>query len=504
MITILLKNFLLLSLILKILFFHSDFQENSLERLNIESLNFDKLKIAYQVYTDFLNNHRIYDFDDMVPLAISTISSLPSTKKYLICPYDYLLVDEFQDTSLIQLKLLISILNTDNFYAVGDDDQSIYSFRGADPSIITTIKRIFPTLTTYILSENYRSISPIVDLSNKLIRHNSNRYLKEGRATIKTYNKTYIPLVYKEYESHYEEAEEIVKYIKNISKDKNIAILIRTYESGEVIRGLLIRNNINFVSSTKSNESIFKFKPIDISMAFISFAFKRNRNIKDKSNRYELIKILTTIKSTIPNFAINKDDVLMEDIKAYVGDSMSLKEDYKKLDCILSTIDNLLPEIAFEFIRRACGLDDYFRNEYNKKNIPYENYLDKMEEFKEITKGFSSNEALISFRNRYEDEIEINKKVKDNVKANVIFSTIHYVKGMEFNEVWIPNLNANILPSSKAKIPEEIEEERRLLYVAITRAKEKLILSSHKKEGNKISLPSPFLRELDFSNLRIL
>ncbi len=440
----------------------------------------------------------------MVPFAISTINSLSREKKELICPYLYLLVDEFQDTSFNQLKLLMSILNSDNFFAVGDDDQSIYSFRGADPSIMLNLKKSFPNLTSYILSENYRSITPIVELANKLIRHNSSRIQKDGKATINSYNTSYSPIRYKEYESHYEEAKEIVNYIKDIPEDKNIAILIRTHESGEVIKGLLIRNNIKFISSTGSNESIFSFKPVDIAMAFISFSFKRNRNLKNKSNRHELIKILRILNSNIPCFAINKEDVLMEDIKSYVGYNALLREDYLRLDCILSAIDNLIPEIAFEFIRRACGLDDYFKREYSKNGIPYENYMDKMDEFKEIIKGISSNEALISFRKMYEDEIGINKNIKENIKANVILSSIHSVKGMEFNEVWIPNFNANIIPSSKAKGKEEIEEERRLLYVAITRAKEKLIFSSHKKEGNKISLPSPFIKELDFSNLRNL
>ncbi|MDU1042517.1 MAG: ATP-dependent helicase [Clostridiales bacterium] len=457
-----------------------------------------KLTDVFVSYASYLEKYRLYDFDDMVDFAYSTFKGMSERKRKETCPYSYLMVDEFQDTSVKQFDLLCAVASNENFFAVGDDDQSIYSFRGSDPSIILNFRKVFPRSAIYILSENYRSVPSVVNLSNRLILHNSKRYSKSGKAVRPQYSHT-DSITYNEYENHYEEAAAIAKYIKEKENNKELAVFLRTYGSGEIIKALLVRNNIEFIS--KGSGSIFDFMPFDIIMSFFTSAYKNCKKIRDPNNRSELLKVLRVVDPTIPTFLLNREDILMSDFKPCISALPDLYGKYSKVEYLLSLLFSLNPEAGFDFIKKACGVDVFFANEYRAYGIPLENYNEKMDIFREILKNISSIEALISFQKSYTDRKDITANNKASDRASVIISSIHSAKGLEFDEVWIPNLNEDIIPSSQSKTDEEIEEERRLLYVAMTRAKEKIIFSAHKYEHGRPKKLSRFLCELDFSNL---
>ena len=451
----------------------------------------DLFEKVFPVYAAFTEKNKYYDFDDMTCLAGMMLKKMPDNmKKSLQCRY--LLIDEFQDTSFSQLNVLREITARDNIFAVGDDDQSVYSFRGASPLILKKFHSLYTNNKLYYLKDNYRCNKIITSAANAVIRENKQRFPKE---IISRYFSAGFPqgVEIKEFGTEHEEIKSVGEFLRSekYSPDKTCAVLTRTNHEAEMVCNMLKRAGVEFNSALK-NRNPFDHYSTDIILSFIMFSLKRVA-FADISNVFRIML------PEIPNSALfacfNGDyGSVMANVFEYAsgaGLSGELNETVLKL----RLLNDMEPHMQVMFIRNACGLDDYFRRKCRQSGEDYEIYEERVDTFTEFSKEFSTPESLVDHLRALEAG-EKEQKAVDVTGCGVNVMTLHASKGLEFDLVWIINVNEGIIPFKKAVEKGLAEEERRLFYVGMTRAKDMLILSFHRSFGNKRCERSAFLKEL--------
>lgn len=449
-------------------------------------------KKIYPAYAAFTEKNKYYDFDDMTCLAGLMLKKMPDNiKRLLQCRY--LLIDEFQDTSFSQLCVLRKITAGDNIFAVGDDDQSVYSFRGASPLILRKFHSLYTNNKIYYLKENYRCNKIITSAANAVIRENKQRFSKE---IISRHVSAGLPqgVEIKEFGTEHEEIKSVGEFLKSdmYAADRSFAVLTRTNHESELVCNMFKRAGIVFNSALKKKNP-FDHYSTDSILSFIMFSLKR-ATLADFSN---VFKILIP---EIPNRALSacfKGDFesTMTNVYKYAtgaGISWELNEAVLKL----RLLKGMEPRMQVMFIRNACGLDDYFRRRYLKSGEDYEAFEERVDAFTEFAKEFSTPESMVDHLKCLESGTLLHESEELDPDCRVNVMTLHASKGLEFDIVWIINVNEGIIPFKKAVEKGMTEEERRLFYVGMTRARDMLILSLHRSFGNKRSERSTFLKEL--------
>ena len=451
-----------------------------------------KKKIA-QVYTEYekqLKANNALDFDDLLLKTVQLLQTQPDVLEYYQERFRYIMVDEYQDTNTVQFKL-VSLLagKYQNLCVVGDDDQSIYKFRGANIMNILNFEKEYPNAKVIKLEQNYRSTSTILNAANEVIRHNTGRKEK----SLWTENGEGEKIQFRQFDSAYDEADYIVSDIKdkvNSGKReyKDFAILYRTNMESRSMIDVLTKRKIPFVLLDKGYNFFNHFICRDL-INYLKLSIDQyDKNafawIINKPFRYMSKENL----SYINNYKEDKSpfDILIN------------KKDMPPFQC--KKIDDLRKEIlylnkmslgsAIQYIISTMGYIDYLREYANKYGQSLDDLEDVLEEFKGAAEGFKTITEFLVHVNNVEEQIESSKVVEDGV----ILSTIHGVKGMEFNNVYIINCNEEVIPH-KSSMEENIEEERRLFYVGITRAINNLYVFSPKTMRGKFREASRFIAE---------
>ena len=470
---------------------------NDVEYLKEYETHFVKKELfgkLYPAYSDFLKNNGYYDFDDMTFLAWKKLETMSNADKKRFM-HRYLLIDEFQDTSFSQLRFLSSVSESDNVFVVGDDDQSIFSFRGSSPSILKKFCSLYPDTKTYYLEDNYRCNKIITSAANMLIRKNKNRFPKEIRpvgGSVSPFHGVEV----REYKTEHDEIKNVADHLKSWDTDcdKSFAILTRTNYEAQLICNMLKRRGIDYISALK-DKNPFEHHSTDMILSFISLSAEKHVTLTD------LINVFKVLMPEVPVAALSaccKEDcdktfVMLNDYSEKAGFERQFKEALNRL----KLLSEMPPEMQVFFIRNACGLDMYYKLRCMKKGEEYDIYESCADAFAEFSKDFSTSAGLLEYMKRLKDEAACCLPVPEKDKrSNINVMTLHASKGLEFDHVWIINVNQGIIPFRKAVENGMIEEERRLFYVGMTRARDKLFLSWHRSVGNKKSERSVFLKEL--------
>lgn len=426
------------------------------------------------------------DFDDMVLLCYHLLKDNLSVRAKWQQVYTYILVDEFQDANELQyevLKLLGHPCN--NIFAVGDDDQSIYSFRGAKPDIMQTFEQELPNVQIIILTENYRSTENIIKASLSLIGHNQNRYMKNSKGSGVPGSE----VVLFTFQNKEEELENIVHFIQNYRKKgslRDIAVIYRVNREMQFLSEKLVQHNIPFYCK-EGIKSIYQHFCVQDVLTYLKFAM-------GNTNRETFYHIMNRPKRYISRNAVRTGKVDFVQLYQYYKDKPYMIERIQVFESYLHRISSMNPYAAIHCIRKGIGYDEYIKEMAYQKQVSSEEWLFLLDQVQNRAKEFVTIEQWLSYIDSYEKELQ--KKKQDTIDDAVSLSTIHGSKGLEYSIVIIPDVNEGILPFHKAILPSEIEEERRMFYVAMTRAKHQLLIFSVKETKKSSQTISRFIDEI--------
>ena len=462
------------------------------------NLEYDKNIVkVYEKYLEKLKLNNSVDFDDLLILPIRLFREYPSVLESYQERYKYILIDEYQDTNECQYifsKMLAKKYK--NIFVVGDNDQAIYAFRGANYKNILNFEKDYPDCKTILLEENYRSTKTILNAANSVIKNNKLRKDKN----LWSNNEEGELIKYIRTDGEKEEADYVAKEIKKLISEGvdpvDIAVLYRTNAQSRVMEEACLKNNI-------------PYKIIG------SFYFYNRKEIKDLIcylrliNNYKddvsLLRVINVPKRKIGEKTIdNISNVALVNNSCLFDAINSGKElEFKNLILDLKEkCENLSLTEMVELVLDKSGMKQELENE---KSLDSEIRLENLEEFKSITKNYEEEYGVISLDD-FLNEISLVSDMSEHQDGNnkVSLMTVHSVKGLEFDDVFVIGMEEGIFPHYNAineGTNSAIEEERRLCYVAITRAKKKLWLLNAKKRmlfGNtQVNPPSRFMDEID-------
>lgn len=471
---------------LKLFFNKIGFMKNSMyDQSYLDQVEIKNIKSIYKEYEEFKKAHYFIDFDDMQIMALKLLDDkrlLKSIKNR----YKYFQLDEGQDTSYLQFKILEKIIYPENnILIVADDDQSIYSFRAANPNYLLDFQKRYPNGKILTLDQNHRSQKNIVNISYKFIEKNKNRYPKKVFTNKDPSSKVKLGIL--------KDSKKLYNYIiENINEDRKTAILYRNNISSINLISFLIKENRPF-SIVGQNLDFFESKMFEDLIKIIEFSENFNEveifediyyKIKTYLNKDQVREL--TYKSLNQNVF---DYFYEKDLKDYQLDALI------KIEKELKHIRSLPIPRKISFIYKHMGYQDY-ANLISKKHLE-ETYNKDI--FIESMINFT--EDLTTIDDIYEKISYVNSILKIKRPTNLILSTIHSSKGLEYDDVFIIDLVKNEFPvlASKDDYYERLEEERRIFYVGMTRAKENLHLLSLEFRNKKRVDPSSFY--LDIKNI---
>jgi len=448
---------------------------------NVRNAAFPDIDQMAAFYTRMKEQERKIDFEDMLCKCLRLFKSDAAVLASWRGRFDHILIDEFQDINRIQyeiVELLAYPLN--NIFAVGDDDQAIYSFRGSSPRFMLDFPKTHGNASVYQLEANYRCPEIIVKAANSLIMSNVSRYPKKVYSASETVG----ALTLREYRGQLEESLAIRDKILDLQKNgvpyNEIAVLARTNGMLELIDETLTNAGARTIGFRGSRKGSSAFMETDIeAYARLAAGPPLRKDFLRVMNRPLRYLIRGAVSGEIIDWG--------EMIRHYGKDSGTLKS-LTELIRHLEIIRRLSPELAVSYIRKAVGYDRFlemYAMELNRDVSAWERALDDMEE---EARSYSD---LFSWLDR--------PKGVDRKRADaeaVRLATYHGAKGLEYEVVFMPFLNDGHAPYKKAITVEEIEEERRMAYVGVTRAKKYLALSFVREVNGKPSPPSRFIREI--------
>lgn len=434
-------------------------------------------------YDKALKERQLLDFDDMISAAFKILKHNEVLRRKWQKRFAYVIVDEFQDVNRIQYEVIKLLAGPwKNLFIVGDDDQSIYGFRGAMPDIMQQFKTDFPDATDLYLTENFRSCEKIVSLAGRIISQNKNRIHKSLLAQ----KKGGIVNIYFE-ESGKEEEQRLLEHLARLSGEIlcQSAVIVRT--NREAIRYLrLIKTHQIPVMESRDRQQIspeLQFIQNDFE-AFLRFC-------KEGYRRRDFLQIMNKPEHFIAREALTEEIVSLEKLMEYYKENKKIKEAVRVLFFHLKKAEKMTFSMAVRYFRNVIGYNEYLK-ERAKGLQEYEEYMRIADEWQLIYKKQKENESCDAFfhRIRQEDLFLSQKETKKSQTKGISVITMHSAKGLEFQQVFLPDVNEGVIPAKQSRSFESIEEERRLLYVAVTRAKEVLTIYYTKERGRK---PSRFI-----------
>lgn len=446
----------------------------------------EHFKNIFAIYEEYKKTVGKLDFDDMLEKAYVLLRDNKEILNIWSKKYKYILVDEFQDVNKAQYDLIKLVASAHkNIFIVGDDDQSIYRFRGARPEFMLNFHKDYNELKTVVLNVNYRSTDQIISIANSIIKENKNRFEKNIKGLGEAGPKPKIMLSY----DREKEALHIGKKIKamgNVNLN-SISVLYRTNMQARAISDAFMNLNIPFKIKDSISLVYEHWAAKDI-CAYLRLAIDRRSN-------EDLVRIINKPKRYISKAHIMDAGVKNMNLIDYLYSSPSVKQySLSKVEELMFYLNSLKSRNTYEaikYIRFAVGYDDYIRDFASYRNINPKGLLEIVTELMEAAKNYEKIEDYLIHAEKAVEENKNNTKKLDLEGVNL--STIHSAKGLEYETVFIAGCIEGFIPYEKSKTDAEIEEERRLLYVGVTRAKKNLFISVVETKNDEEVKPSRFL-----------
>lgn len=442
----------------------------------------------YKDYEGCLSRSRLIDFDDMLTYTYELFTQRPDILGFWQNKYKYILVDEFQDINRIQYEIIRMMAQPENnLFIVGDDDQSIYRFRGSKPEIMLNFTKDYPDARQVLLDTNYRCGRYIVETSKNLISYNTERFDKDIIPS-KTDD---TPVEYITFDSRKDEnlylIREIDKLIKQGAELSDIAVLMRTNTQPRQLIEQLMEYNLPFKTKDRIPNLYEHWIARDI--------FTYLRIAAGGRSRRDFYQIMNRPKRYLSRNSLCEETVAFDEwIKLY-DEQPWIAERIEKLEYDLKMLSRMNPYAAINYIRKGVGYDDFLIEYAEYRSMNKEELFDILEEIQSGAKGYKTYEEWDEHIKAYTEEIKRLAELKAANLNAVTISTLHSAKGLEYEHVFILDVNEGIMPYKKAVLDKDIEEERRLFYVGMTRAKTRLSLYSVKSINDKNTAISRFVNE---------
>ena len=459
------------------------------------------IKEIYYEYQSILRKNNSVDFDDLLLLPVKMFMEHKDILESYQDRYKYILVDEYQDTNEVQYKLTKLLANKyKNIFVVGDPDQSIYMFRGANFRNILNFERDYKNAKVIPLEENYRSTNNILEAANSVIKNNKERKEKnlwsnKGEGSKVKYLRAYdgrheIQLVLDEIKKLYESGYEY----------NDISVLYRTNAQARLVEEMFLKSNVPY--RVVGSYYFYNRKEIKDLICYL-------RLILNKDDEISLMRVINVPKRGIGEATIKKleENARDNNISMFEAISKGKELTFKELilDLIKDSEELSLTDLIEDILNKSGIRDEYEQS----KSLENELRLDNLEEFKSITKTFEDRTGSVSLE-EFLEEVSLVADISEHQEESdsVTLMTMHSAKGLEFKVVFLVGMEDGIFPHQNAFFESQgLEEERRLCYVGITRAKEKLYISNAKRRmlygKDVINPPSRFIKEIDDSLLEI-
>lgn len=457
--------------------------------------DFSRLYSMYEMYKKKVSK---IDFDDMLIMTYKMLRNSPQKLDFVRQVYRYILIDEFQDINRVQFEIIRMIASpSNNIFAVGDEDQSIYGFRGARPDFLIEFEKYFEGTEKILLDINYRSNSEIIEISNNLIKNNKNRFEKTIKCALGNGADIRYKIPYDPEEEASETGKEIAQMVKDGIRDySDFAVIYRTNIQSRALVDAFMNMRIPFIVKD-ATVTIYNHWAVSDIMAYLRLSL--NPDIPADWER-----IINRPLRYIPKASIAKAKASDNFIGTLLDDD-NLKKIQKRgieeLDIDMSYIKGLNPKNAISYIRSTLDYDRYVLDYCQNRKIKPGGIIEIINEFESSAVNFSTIEEFFSHIEQVKISAEENSM--NNREYGVTFTTMHSAKGLEFDHVYIIGACEGISPHEKTldedddeKREQQIEEERRLMYVGITRARKSVCVSSPKNRYSKKISESRFVSEM--------
>jgi DNA helicase-2/ATP-dependent DNA helicase PcrA len=450
---------------------------------------------AYEEYKKSDSGKLLVDYDDMLTIANQVLEEDRALLRTYQQRYDYVLTDESQDTSMVQHAVIEKLVSRHgNLCVVADDDQSIYSWRGAEPSYLLNFTKVYPNAVVLFMEQNYRSSKDIVNVANRFIKRNKNRYDKN----MFTKNQSYKPIVIKSLADYKYQVKYLVQEIKKIENLREVAVLYRNNASSIILMNEFDRAGIPFYMKDTDNRFFSHWVVEDI-LNFMRMTFTDKRpdileKIHTKLNGYITKQQMAVLKE------INNNESVFDNLLNFVELQDYQKKQIQECKETFQQMRGIPPLDAIQIIRTKLGYEKALEKISGRLGFRKESLIGILNTLEEIAEPLKTMEEFAK-RLKYLESVMRTSKLMKGHNA-VTFSTFHSAKGLEFERVYMIDLIDGIIPSSediKSNLEgntELMEEAVRLFYVGMTRAKWYLELISYRKRDGEQVQESQFVRDV--------
>ena len=451
----------------------------------------DVFRKIYNEYEEYLRKYQKIDFDDMLVFTYELFKEREDILKQWQQRFRYLLIDEFQDINKLQYDIVKMLAKPeDNLFIVGDDDQSIYRFRGAKPEIMLGFEKDYPMCKKTLLSINYRCSADIVEGAGRVIKNNTKRFQKE----IKASRGKKEPIQVHEVKNQREENEEIINLIREYNRNgtlfSEMAVIFRTNTQPRLLLEKMMEYNIPF----KMRDGIPNIYDHFIARNLMSYMKLAVGN----RERAVFLDIMNRPKRYLSRDHVPNPTISFSELKIALSDKKWMVERIEQLEADLKLLSNMSPYLAINYIRKGMGYEDFLKEYASFRKMNAEDLFEVLDEIQMGAKEYASMEDWFRHIREYSEHLKQQVEQGQKNADGVMMTTMHSSKGLEFNTVFLLDANEEVTPHKKAVKDADLEEERRMFYVAMTRAKEHLHIFSVEDYFSKKLTRSRFVGELLF------
>ena len=443
----------------------------------------------YRKYEEMHRREGLLDFDDMMTMTYELLTQRVDILAAWQRHYRYILVDEFQDINLLQYAILRLLADPErNLFIVGDDDQSIYRFRGAKPEIMLNFPKDYPDAKQIVLDRNFRSVASVIRAAQLVIRENTKRFAKRAVHVRKGQGQIDI----REFSGQEHESLYLIKKVQESLAGgippNEIAVLYRTNQGARPYAERLMEFNIPF-EMRDALPNIYEHWIAKDLFAYLHLA-------RERLDRAEFLQVMNRPKRYIARDAIDAKVISLETLRTYYEDKDWMLDRIDRLELDLRMLKDMAPYAAVNYIRYGMNYEEYLQEYAKARRMKPEELTDILDEIQDGCRPFKTVEAWYEHLTAYKERLLEQRGKKERDPDAITLATLHSAKGLEFQEVFLVDVNEGTIPHRKASMEADLEEERRLFYVGMTRAKDRLHLFYVRERYGKRVDPSVFLEPL--------
>ena len=443
----------------------------------------------YRKYEEVHRREGLLDFDDMMTMTYELLTQRADILAAWQRHYRYILVDEFQDINLLQYAILRLLADPErNLFIVGDDDQSIYRFRGAKPEIMLNFPKDYPDAKQIVLDRNFRSVASVIRAAQLVIRENTKRFAKRAVHVRKGQGQVDI----REFSGQEHESLYLIKKVQESLAGgippNEIAVLYRTNQGARPYAERLMEFNIPF-EMRDALPNIYEHWIAKDLFAYLHLA-------RERLDRAEFLQVMNRPKRYIARDAIDAKVISLETLRTYYEDKDWMLDRIDRLELDLRMLKDMAPYAAVNYIRYGMNYEEYLQEYAKARRMKPEELTDILDEIQDGCRPFKTVEAWYEHLTAYKERLLEQRGKKERDPDAITLATLHSAKGLEFQEVFLVDVNEGTIPHRKASMEADLEEERRLFYVGMTRAKDRLHLFYVRERYGKRVEPSVFLEPL--------